>query len=141
MKPVDQTILDPVKGNCFEASIASILEIPLEDIPDFYADEDVDWLSACNKWLHAYGFFALGINVQSEKINREELKHITDNVMCEAAVNSPRYSGVKHSIVFYKGVVLHDPHPSKDSMDCKLDDLLSIIIFIAIDPAKTLSNT
>jgi len=35
MKPVDQTAFGPSKGNCLSASIASLLELPIEDVPLF----------------------------------------------------------------------------------------------------------
>lgn len=141
MIPVDQTILDSKSGNCFPATLASLLEVPLEDIPNFCANDKINWFEAFSAWIYAYGYFPLYLAKKKgktwKKTQREEWKHITNNCTVEASVDSPRFPGVcTHSVLFNKGKVLHDPHPDKTSMTCTLDDLLSIILFVTIDPAR-----
>ena len=53
MKPVDQTILTAPGGNCFAACVASILELPLADVPNFCSEER--WWNALQIWLCAIG--------------------------------------------------------------------------------------
>lgn len=43
MKPVDQTTFGFPGGNCFSACIASLLEMPLDDVPYFMHG---DWYDA-----------------------------------------------------------------------------------------------
>ena len=131
MKPVDQTDFGPETGNCFAASIASIMEIPLADVPNL---DPNNWFDEFNKWLYDYGYFAMYFSNLRNKADRDELEHITNNVICEASVESPRFPGVMHSVVFHKGAVIHDPHPDKTSMSAKLEDLRSLIVFVDINP-------
>ena len=44
MKKVYQTIIDPGKGNCMQAAIASLWEFPLEEVPNF-KEYDQEWFS------------------------------------------------------------------------------------------------
>ena len=133
MIPLDQTSFGATAGNCFSASVASILEMPLEDVPNFNPE---NWFNELNEWLPNYGLFALFFCKYDRPADwRLTWKALTDSVICEAGVASPRYPGADHSVVFYKGVVIHDPHPDKASMSASLDDLRSLIVFVAINPA------
>ena len=131
MIPVDQTDFGPETGNCFPASIASILEIPIADVPNFNPN---NWFAEFNKWLYDYGFFALYYPKPQNQADRDDFEYVTNNVLCEASVESPRFPGVMHSIVFHKGAAIHDPHPDKTSMSATLDDLRALIVFVDINP-------
>lgn len=48
MKPVEQTKLTYPDGNCFAACVATLLELPLEAVPDFKGD---GWYDAWLEWL------------------------------------------------------------------------------------------
>ncbi len=48
MKPVYQTVLAPPDGNCFAACVASILEMSIEDVPNYTAD---DWYERWQEWF------------------------------------------------------------------------------------------
>ena len=50
MKPVQQTIFSKGKGNCYAACLATILELPLESVPNFCAMKG-DWMDQANQWL------------------------------------------------------------------------------------------
>jgi predicted subunit of tRNA(5-methylaminomethyl-2-thiouridylate) methyltransferase len=54
MKPVKQTIFG-LGGNCFAASIASILELPVEEVPNFMAIETADYWTPMREWLRQRG--------------------------------------------------------------------------------------
>ena len=55
MKPTDQTqfVGEGVGGNCVQASVASILELPLDEVPHFLAvaPSPVEWEFAMEDWL------------------------------------------------------------------------------------------
>lgn len=59
MKPVDQTQFagEGVGGNCVQASVASILGLPLIDVPHFLeiADRPEEWELAFMDWLEDRG--------------------------------------------------------------------------------------
>lgn len=55
MKPVYQTKFGMPGGDCFRACVASLLELPLDAVPDFMnITEEADWTVALSVWLEAY---------------------------------------------------------------------------------------
>lgn len=52
MKPVFQTLYGPGEGNCFQACVASLLEVAMDDLPHFCRDFKGDWLGQTNGWLN-----------------------------------------------------------------------------------------
>lgn len=58
MTPVYQTEFAPPKGNCFQACIASLLDLPLEDVPHFIDMEKrlLD-LQRMNEWMLERGLW------------------------------------------------------------------------------------
>ena len=51
MKPVFQKVFSVTDGDCFEACIASVLEVPLESVPPFVRGNPEDWWDKVVKWL------------------------------------------------------------------------------------------
>lgn len=102
-----------VRGDCFRACIASILELPIEDVPHFVAIEH-DWWGETQKWFHARGLSALWMNLSSELC---PLVHWADAHYCILSGKSPR-GDFKHAVVGqidpggWGFKVVHDPHPS-----------------------------
>jgi hypothetical protein len=103
LKPIDQTVFGE-KGDCFEACLASILEIPLEVIPVF---KESDWFKRVNEWLVTRGLFYIEVRFDEEAINLMK-KFMGYHLMCGVAER-----GLHHAVVGFKGDVVHDPHPSK----------------------------
>lgn len=106
MTPVDQTLFhDPdgaVIGNCMQAAVASILDLPLDDVPHFAAADDWDHLFA--RWLHDRRMICLQVPI---------LK-LPDDMPVLLTGESPR--GVSHMVVGLGIGIAHDPHPSRDGL-------------------------
>lgn len=104
MKPVDQTQFagQGAGGNCVQASVASILELSLSEVPHFLeiAPEPVQWEFAMMDWLEERGIGFI----------RREGEWIFDGYYL-ASGPSPR--GVSHMVVYHDGELAHDPHPSR----------------------------
>lgn len=105
MIPIDQEHLhDPeagVLGDCFRACIASVLEVPIAAVPHF-ALLGSRWSQVADGYLAALG--------------RELLWEKGDpphDVWTIVTVKSPRGSDLKHSVIYYGGEMVHDPHPSR----------------------------
>jgi hypothetical protein len=85
-------------GRCFNACIASILEIPEKSVPDF-PDEDEAFGPAVQKYLAERG-------IRYSQVPVGEVApvgwHTIEGV-------SPR--GGMHAVVGYNGSMVHDPHP------------------------------
>lgn len=128
MKPVDQTIFGDKKGNCFAACIATILEVPLESLPNFAVEfTGDDWAERMAEWLMEH----LGVSV----INVE----VKDEASCLRCLNgvehvvggkSPR-GDFGHCVVAVGGKVVHDPHPSRAG----LLEVWDYTLFVAPHPS------
>lgn len=108
MTPVDQSklhnVLDGVRGNCFAACLASILDVKINDVPAF---EDmhpgVQW-QEIRRYLKARGWCIISVRVaDGGPLNLDEFYIGTGP--------SPRE--VLHSVVMRGAEMLHDPHPSR----------------------------
>ena len=58
MKPVMQTNTDSVQGNCMTACLASIFELPIEEVPNWaeqFKDDAEMWEAYC-QWLWDRGY-------------------------------------------------------------------------------------
>lgn len=101
MRPVHQRILGPPDGDCFAACVASILELPLERVPNFHSLRDLPWLNRWRGWLAPAN---LGIVWHSSDSDRPPGYAIQ-------SVPSPRFAGHGHAIVCWNGRPVHDPWP------------------------------
>ena len=106
MRAVDQTILDSTTGNCFTACVASILELPLNAVPHFvlYGDE---WWDVFLTWLAELGLSATFYTSGDDYVPPG---------WTIAGGPSKRFAGKMHACVALDGVVVHDPHPSRDGL-------------------------
>jgi hypothetical protein len=108
MTPVNQTKLyapDAIhNGNCFAACLATLLDLPLWMVPPF---DDMfgrsDWSARVDEWLTR--MCAL-VRVRTDG-------HVLDRLpeFYMASGLSPR--GVRHSVIYSNGALVHDPHPSR----------------------------
>lgn len=137
MKPVQQTRLGK-DGNCFAACLASILELPLEAVPDVMDDLDgpyTDWLTRYNAWLaDTFGLYLWNITPASD---------LPDGAQCAVSqlcrqpifhlIGGKSERGVMHSVVGFQGKVVHDPHPESTG----LKSIVDYGFFMSLDPART----
>ena len=133
MIPVHQTILaDPARndghdangqpGNCYQAAIASVLELPLDEVPHF-ATFARDWFEQSAPWFRQRGMIRSFYHEQALKdlswplylapgadFWGERVSHI---VAALGAGPSPR-GPFRHVVVLDpdSGAMIHDPHPS-----------------------------
>lgn len=107
MIPIKQTVLGR-GGNCFAACIASIMELELENVPNFCTNEN--WREETNKWLSTFGFFYMDFHLAGDL--RDELCQYWGYHII--AGDSPR--GLRHATVGYRGHIYHDPHPDNNGL-------------------------
>lgn len=114
MKPVFQTKFGDKSGNCFAACVASILELPLETVPNVCVLGD-DWFDSFIFWCGTIGYSYVELVIEHRKMS--------DGQYCVVVGKSPR-GDFKHCVVgrFEDGEieVVHDPHPDKRSNDAKV---------------------
>lgn len=139
MKPVMQLVIDdPRKGDCFAACVASILEMRLDQVPNFCLAPDNCWWDQFQSWLDGYGMCALEVNITvvdgSAKI---PIAWMTPGVFCILSGKSPRGDWL-HSVVAItegkdKFVFIHDPHPDGGYLD---GPARYATFFAALDPRR-----
>ena len=105
MKPILQTNThnESTNGNCMRASLASIFELNIEDIPKFEEMDKWSWKNAFKIWLRGMN---LALREQCELPNHSQY------YMALGATNR----GVLHCVVAQLGKTIHDPHPSQDGL-------------------------
>jgi len=137
MKPVDQTKFGFGNGNCQAACIASILEIPIEDIPNFHGDDPTDaetyWKNV-RKWCEDKPFTIISIAFQEDHDPKEFLKD------CWVIASGPSPRGTeewhRHAVVWKNGKIVHDPHPSRAG----LKEIDTYDMFIIKDPKELIGR-
>lgn len=135
MQPVDQTRIGE-NGNCFQASIASILELPLEAVPDFCNKYEPDeYFRHFAKWLRKFKLVPATIYRGHPMFD-----FYFNNCLCEATVASLDHPGLQHSVVVCDGVIVHDPHPSKRSLQLTPDKILEICVFVMQRPLVSVTR-
>src|SRR5580698_10316009 len=105
MKPVDQTLFrgEGEHGNCVPACVASILELPLDQVPHFAALHGPYFMGQMRQWFEDQGM---------------GLCYLNGCTTWPAAVHSiatglsPRGTFL-HSVVWFGRNMAHDPHPSR----------------------------
>lgn len=102
MRPVDQTRYGILDGNCFSACLASILEIPLGEVPHFWGPRWPDFL----QWLADRG---LAMTLYHKRLYVPPGYSI-------AGGPSVRFAGQMHACVAFDGLIIHDPHPSREGL-------------------------
>ncbi len=118
MKPVDQKKLhDPkngINGDCWRASVASVLELSIEEVPSF---EDLSNREAWHEYIkilgkNGYGLYS--VYVEAGGKHPEMLKDECEYYFMIGP--SPRFANDNHQCVGYKGKMVHDPHPDKTGL-------------------------
>ncbi len=108
MIPVQQTILNSVNGDCLRACIASILDLPIEAVPNFMDEPGDGWRDAFSKFLAQFDLQALDFPTA-------ELANWSPSGYHLLAGKGPR--GVYHSVVGYQGIVVWDPYPEGTGLE------------------------
>lgn len=110
MKPVVQTKISVrapdgtmiIKGNCYASCWASILEIPLNEVPAFEdLPDDGSWFRETWKWLNSLGL----------QLGYSNMEDVPDNEFTIACGPSPR-GPWGHCVVYYNHQFAHDPYPN-----------------------------
>lgn len=101
--------------NCFQACVASVLDLPIEEVPDACDGSKWDW-DAFQDWLANRGLQAIEVGFG----NGGTIYPVRRSVLCIITGTSPRecLTG-RHAVVGellgLEGFsLLHDPHPSQN---------------------------
>lgn len=107
--PVNQTISGrlpsgQLTGNCFPACIASMLGLPLNEVPFFSTKNQKVQLGQASKWLRGFGIKLVHIPGSSQP---------PKNAYYMVQGKSPRFPDAYHMVIGKNGRIVHDPHPDR----------------------------
>lgn len=115
-----------VYGNCFAAVIASIMEVPIDEVPNvevFFHINDITWIQVMDMWLKSKGWehsgddrykcFHRDIDAEMDIETANNYMMLKDNYYFVVG-KSPR--GINHVCIYQNGVMVWDPHPTKEGL-------------------------
>lgn len=115
MIPVYQTLTIDVDGtgNCRNAAIASLLELPLRDVANILPTDAGDWFGRWTVWLAQKGYT---IDVYPAGDHDDEVPQgfsIASVLTKRRFPQGHQFAGrnIPHSVIMYSGQLVHDPHP------------------------------
>ena len=119
MKTITQTIVG-IQGNCMAACIASVLEIPIEAVPNYGHLED--WIDRFNDWIADANLRLLNFRLNGQTVPKGYLIRAleTDHETL-------------HAVVYRDGLEVWDPHPIPIRFTSYRDDWTA---FVILDPAS-----
>lgn len=120
MTPVKQEFIhDPsngVYGDCQRAVIASLLDLPIHDVPHFFGgskNDQVGHWELLQKFLRSKGYAWLVVPAKS---GAAFYGADDESIFHEISGPSPRGKGVIHAVVGCGGRIVFDPHPSNSGL-------------------------
>ena len=120
MIPVTQTAFGEV-GNCFSACLASLLHLPIDQVPYFM--EQGKWYERAQAWLRRRGLYLVAFHYGAWEPPGYYVLGGT----------SPRSTRPqdKHAVVAFGSEMIHDPHPSRAGLTSR-DDMM---VLVPLDPS------
>ena len=124
------------QGNCFQACLASLLEIPLESAFDCmqYSTgrdgipvEEQPWYAAFNEWLIKFGLASIYLQDYPSQLTALNGYYIV------AVKSNTLKNGENHCVIINKGKLAHDPNPKSNA---KGSTILGIYLLVPLDMAK-----
>lgn len=129
MNRVYQTKFAPPDGNCVQACVASILELPIDAVPNFVGEKSDEWYFEALKWLRP-------ANLQLQSwLNPEWPQWMAGGWYGIAGVKS-FHGDWTHVVVARDGVIVHDPNPKNTDRPQGDYTVLDWTIFAVTDPAQ-----
>ena len=115
-KPVMQTVFGS-RGNCMSACLASLLGLPIGQVPNFFdkSESDDHWWELVREWLKEHGLGVITINYSQELMEKIGGVHIVAGLSAR---------DVNHAVLYKDGKLFHDPHPDNTGVEPETWDLI-----------------
>jgi len=133
MRKIYQTRINGKNGNCMQAAIASLLDLNLEEVPDFISyekDWGKVWFEFWNDRISPY--YPTTINRDEKGTNMLIKIAKFDggiNGFLYATINSQTFKGETHAVIVDTNLnIIHDPNPNQKALLLTPEDILSITI-------------
>lgn len=148
MTPVSQRIVDPERGDCWRAAVASVLDLRLDDVP-----EDLQTGFTIDKFLQTRGLSALHLEdsgrlkrrprgytgVEPWDVRRLVRYDYAAGSLAIASVPSQRFKDRWHAVVVHFALqpegwvrceVVHDPNPGNRPYDMQRTKIRALTFFL-----------
>lgn len=144
MKKVYQTIVDKGNGNCMQAATASILELELNEVPnfiDYLNDNKTNPHYELMKFLESKGFdysiwTSSYFNGKGKQVMKQPISFTKEVLRVDGGINGFFYASVKsqtfedvsHAVVIDLNMsIVHDPNPNQLALKLNELDILDIV--------------
>lgn len=130
MTPTVQTKLAPPDGNCMQACVASLFDLPLEDVPNFMTLPS--WWRALWEWAEPRGWNVL--------MWREGgLDSLSPGAWSSLGIASiaPTGARYRHCVLMSmgSGLLVMDPYPgAEQDRQLDTDEIEYVMVFVKIGP-------
>lgn len=132
MKEVEQTIHTVPGGNCFAACLASILELPIEEVPNFNAaTAGENWCERVNEWLAPRNLHLQGW-LHSDESDPRIFRGFS---ICTVGYADQGDDG--HCVVAYDGKIVWNPSPLRDTK--QHNRIIDWCTFQVVDPSRPIN--
>lgn len=109
-------------GNCFAAVVASILEVPITEVPNVETLFHIEgyWMEVMCRFLNSKGYELREDNrfrvfhPKHENELPQKLKQELNKQFYLVTGKSPR--GINHVCIYQNGVMVHDPYPTREGL-------------------------
>jgi hypothetical protein len=104
MRKQKQTIFGK-GGNCFSTCVACLLDLQVEDVPNFCEKET--WFNDCGEWLAERGYSIL----LCKEVSTGGENDWNGNIETLHIASGPANRGLPHSAIYKIDSLFWDPHP------------------------------
>ena len=104
MRPIKQTIEGEYVGNCFQAAIASILDLELLDVPHFCVNGNPKWHSDLKVWCVGRDLALFHTDVDDESVKLTK-RHPDVHYLVAG-----KSGDIWHTVIGNQGELVFDPH-------------------------------
>tara|TARA_R110002012_G_C11506584_1_gene597935 strand:- start:2 stop:451 length:450 start_codon:yes stop_codon:yes gene_type:complete len=131
MIKVYQTIVDPGKGNCMQAVVASLFEKDIQEIPNFI-NFGTQWWPEIYNYYNCNGYNGIGCLDPKGRIELTKRALEFDggvNGFWAAFVPSQTFKDSSHAVIIDKDLnIVHDPNPNQKALLLGPEDITKIDI-------------
>lgn len=114
------------RGNCLTAVVASLLEVSVDEVPNFVQDDvdhegdpEWDWWTRLHQFARAHGYQLRYVRVPGTESAFPEPEPGEYYAVIGVSPRDPR---IHHIVIHRDGVMVHDPHPDGSGLVKVTDD-------------------
>jgi hypothetical protein len=127
--PVRQTIGGPPNGDCFAACVASVLELPLSEVPNPVGER---WREQWGDWLEGRGLSYVDVDLAW---GGGAWWRVAPGQLWIATVPSLNHEGLHHSVVMRGFELAHDPSLAERYEAVPTSIVTDMQFLVPLDPA------